>query len=578
MIYPNNLQLAQWLQASGHAESHQSEFELNDQEFAKHLAKVKLSRPEKEWQNAAAFRCLTHGARPKPTVVMAAPAVDLSPALRWLKIIALLIFLFLIGRITGHAQNVNPAIVVATCGTAPSNYPAAGNRAPNTVDVNGNQCAGISVTASVATAGLASAANQTNGSQLSQIVDAGGEAATVTGGKLDVNATVSANADQLVHSGLGFPSGALVVFGPTSSGGAISLNAPVVTGGRSSTGTAIPNLVSSTGATVIDSSGSALPVTGTVTVTDGAGALNVIVDSGTTTVTQGTGTNLHTVVDSGTITTVTTVTGATINNGAGASAVNVQDGGNSLTVDGSVSLTGTANIVTTSRNFGLGTVAVTGADSSGTSTTGSPVLVAGATGGTTFTMVTDGAGRQIVSGPAPSATPTVGSPVVQGVTTGGLTYNTAGDTAGRTVVTGGGSSATAVLPILISYCDDKADEIQGTVSVTGTSTSNISWLRNNNTRTTVTSFAGSRYRIHDYQILNSGATNAEITFTEDGAAGSVPLTLGYGLAPTNTTPFGGSNVTMLVPMFTATPGRAMSIGASAGSTTIRVTLHGCLVP
>lgn len=46
------------------------------------------------------------------------------------------------------------------------------------------------------------------------------------------------------------------------------------------------------------------PVSGTVTVTDGAGALNVIVDSGTTTVTQGTGTNLHTVVDSGSITAV----------------------------------------------------------------------------------------------------------------------------------------------------------------------------------------------------------------------------------------------------------------------------------
>ena len=47
------------------------------------------------------------------------------------------------------------------------------------------------------------------------------------------------------------------------------------------------------------------PVSGTVTVTDGAGALNVIVDSGTTTVTQATGTNLHVVVDSAPTTAVT---------------------------------------------------------------------------------------------------------------------------------------------------------------------------------------------------------------------------------------------------------------------------------
>lgn len=49
----------------------------------------------------------------------------------------------------------------------------------------------ISGTITVDTTGLATSANQTNGSQLAQIVDAGGEAVTVTGGKLDVNATIS---------------------------------------------------------------------------------------------------------------------------------------------------------------------------------------------------------------------------------------------------------------------------------------------------------------------------------------------------------------------------------------------------
>lgn len=43
---------------------------------------------------------------------------------------------------------------------------------------------------SIDTTGLATDSNQTNGSQKTQVVDAGGEAVTVTGGKLDVNASV----------------------------------------------------------------------------------------------------------------------------------------------------------------------------------------------------------------------------------------------------------------------------------------------------------------------------------------------------------------------------------------------------
>ncbi len=49
-----------------------------------------------------------------------------------------------------------------------------------------------------------------------------------------------------------------------------------------------------------------LPVSGSVTVTQGTGTnLHTVIDSGTTTVTQGTGTNLHTVIDSGSTTAVT---------------------------------------------------------------------------------------------------------------------------------------------------------------------------------------------------------------------------------------------------------------------------------
>lgn len=65
-------------------------------------------------------------------------------------------------------------------------------------DTNGNEVTvtggkldvNATVNASIDTTGLATDTNQTNGSQKTQIVDAGGEAVTVTGGKLDVNASV----------------------------------------------------------------------------------------------------------------------------------------------------------------------------------------------------------------------------------------------------------------------------------------------------------------------------------------------------------------------------------------------------
>lgn len=56
-------------------------------------------------------------------------------------------------------------------------------------------------TALGAPVGGATASNQTDGSQKTQIVDAGGEVATVTGGKLDVNATASLAGETLPVSG-----------------------------------------------------------------------------------------------------------------------------------------------------------------------------------------------------------------------------------------------------------------------------------------------------------------------------------------------------------------------------------------
>ncbi len=96
---------------------------------------------------------------------------------------------------------------------------------------------------------------------------------------------------------------------------------------------------------------------GSVTVTDGAGALNVIVDSSA--LPTGAATSaLQTQpgVDIGDV---------TVNNAAGAAAVNIQDGGNSITVDGTV----TANAGTGTFTVGDGAGALNTIIDSGTVTT-----------------------------------------------------------------------------------------------------------------------------------------------------------------------------------------------------------------
>lgn len=68
-------------------------------------------------------------------------------------------------------------------------------------------------TAVGAPVGGATSANQTNGTQKTQIVDAGGEAVTVTGGKLDVNATASLSGESIPISGATTAVGVAIVDG-----------------------------------------------------------------------------------------------------------------------------------------------------------------------------------------------------------------------------------------------------------------------------------------------------------------------------------------------------------------------------
>lgn len=69
------------------------------------------------------------------------------------------------------------------------------------VQVDGDGKIPVAGSFSVDTSALATSAKQSDGSQKTQIVDSGGEAATVTGGKLDVNATASLAGETLPVSG-----------------------------------------------------------------------------------------------------------------------------------------------------------------------------------------------------------------------------------------------------------------------------------------------------------------------------------------------------------------------------------------
>lgn len=193
--------------------------------------------------------------------------------------------------VTGNKLDVNAVVTASTAGTTVSfgsgtasgpGYPSAvysTNAAPAytegtfnalSSDLTGALRVAATVNASLNTAGISSSANQTNGAQLTQICDVGLDCVTVTGSKLDVNATVTPPALQNVN--LTQAGSASVV--QCSTANCASVGIP----------TLVMNPVGNPANVRIDTAGTgAVTVTGTVTVTDGAGALNTIVDSGTLT-------------------------------------------------------------------------------------------------------------------------------------------------------------------------------------------------------------------------------------------------------------------------------------------------------
>jgi hypothetical protein len=196
----------------------------------------------------------------------------------------------------------------------------------------------LEVNASVTVTGGATASNQTDGSQKTQIVDAGGESVTVTGGKLDVNASIDTTGLALDATLTGGTQKSQLVDAggeaATVTGGKLDVNASIDTTGlatsaKQDTGnTYLSTLAGAVSATHVQADVLTLPaITGTVTV-------NTISGFATETTLGLINAKLVSGTDIGDV---------TINNSTGASAVNIQDGGNTITVDGTV----TANLSST---------------------------------------------------------------------------------------------------------------------------------------------------------------------------------------------------------------------------------------
>lgn len=332
MEHKNSDRLREWLTKAGLPDlAKKDTFTFTDS--AHEAAKAALHRriPDDHLDDRAAFRLLTRDI-PKTTaaqIAMAAPAASdvweriatdvaatrvtvtaftekeerrhrRTSMAFWLAfgmVVAFLLFF----AITGHAQTTRatPAVTVTSCGTDPG-VAVAGNWSYLTRDLNGNVCAGVSVSATIATTGLAISVNAGSSSAVgtpvygeytasapSYTISTGQYPLSLDGnGNLRVAGSFTAPALQNVNltqvDGAAVPqagSGLVAVSGAVSSGTAI-LGGPVIVGGTSG-GTAEAIKVEGDGTVVVDGSGHTQPVSGTVTANAGTGTFTI---SGTVTV------------------------------------------------------------------------------------------------------------------------------------------------------------------------------------------------------------------------------------------------------------------------------------------------------
>ena len=185
MEYLNTERLAGWLRDCGHAElAEQKSFMISEGEHALAVKMLHGRIHHEHLEDRAAFRCITAHILPAQKIA-ASEAIKLSvpdssqaiiAALqqqtaenqrqhrnRFIIAIILAVIAILAFSVKGHSEpQQNPSISRTTtaCGTLPSGMVVTpGNPAPVLTDESGNLCAGVTVTASVSTPGLAVSVN-----------------------------------------------------------------------------------------------------------------------------------------------------------------------------------------------------------------------------------------------------------------------------------------------------------------------------------------------------------------------------------------------------------------------------------
>lgn len=212
-----------------------------------------------------------------------------------------------------------------------------------TTTVQGTVTANLSATDNAVLDDIA--ANQTDGTQKTQLIDAGGEAVTITGGKLDVNASVdttglatSAKQDDIITAIGAIPGGGGVQYTEGDIDASATGTVAMMEVGSD---TLEPIQGTVAGGLLVNLGGNNdVTVTGTV---DLGATDNAVLDS---IAAKDFATQTTLAAMNAKMVTGTDIGDVTINNSTGAAAVNIQDGGNSITVDGSVTANAGTNLNT----------------------------------------------------------------------------------------------------------------------------------------------------------------------------------------------------------------------------------------
>lgn len=423
-----------------------------------------------------------------------------------------------------------------------------------TVDLGANN--DVTVTSGTVTANLGAtdnavlddiAANQTDASQKTQIVDGAGNVIGSTSNALDVNIASGAS------SGTQYTEGDTDT---TITGTALMFESNTTTSALSAVSDATPLPISDAGGAItVDGT---VGVSGTVTVD--LGANNDVTVTGTVDLGATDNAVLDTIAakDFATQTTLAAinakmVTGTdigdvTINNASGASAVNIQDGGNTITVDGTVSITANSAVNVAQMN-GVATTMGNGVSGTGvqrvtiaSDSTGQVKLAAGtaAIGKLTANSGVDIGDVDVTSLPSiPAGTNAIGKLTANsGVDIGDVTINNASGDAVYVRTDQNGLTSERV---------SNTDGASTAFSNFGATASTYNYIR-------------------AITVYNSSATDGYVDF-RDGTAGSVLWTMPLPAG-------GGATLALDAPIFRTSANTALAYDVSGALSTVYISISG----